>query len=183
MHFFLFHLLSFKGKDSNCTTQDHVKYLTKHLGELRRPEGVGRWKGRGNTDTCLVKNSAAVKLKDPLTFFFFMLKHRWQFHFNCWWKHSLLLLQHLTDCEEIPEYLLIADDVLVTSCSDVPLFASIEVWTPTAACAYLHPWGERSKRRASSLRCCPSSIKTVIGSSPWVEVHLWTWNASILVFC
>lgn len=70
MHFFLFHLLSFKGKDSNCTTQDYVKYLTKHLGELRRPEGVGRWKGRGDTDTCLVKNSAAVKLKDPLTFFY-----------------------------------------------------------------------------------------------------------------
>lgn len=63
MHFFLFHLLSFKGKDSNCTIEDHLIYLTNYLGQHRRPEGVGRWKGRGDKDTCPVKNSGAVNLR------------------------------------------------------------------------------------------------------------------------
>lgn len=61
MRFFLFHLLSFK--DSNCTIQDHVKYLTNQLGQQRRPEGVGGGKGRGGKDTCPRKNNGAVKLR------------------------------------------------------------------------------------------------------------------------
>lgn len=47
MHYFLFYLLSFKGKDSNCAIQNHIKYLTNCLGHQRRPEGAGRWKGGG----------------------------------------------------------------------------------------------------------------------------------------
>lgn len=48
-----------------------------------------------------------------------MPKLKQQFHFKCWLSQSLPLLQHLSNCEEIPEYLLVAGGVLLTSCSDV----------------------------------------------------------------
>lgn len=58
MNFSLFHLLSFKGKDSNCAIQDYVKYLSCCLVQQRRSGGVRRWKGREN-NTCSIKNAGA----------------------------------------------------------------------------------------------------------------------------
>lgn len=52
-----------------------------------------------------------------------MPKLKQQFLFNCWLTQSLQhQLQHLRNCEEISEYLVVADGVLVTSCSDVCFF-------------------------------------------------------------
>lgn len=52
-----------------------------------------------------------------------MPKLKQQFLFNCWLTQSLQhQLQHLRSCEEIPEYLVVADVVLVTSCSGVYFF-------------------------------------------------------------
>lgn len=103
---------------------------------------------------------------------------RCEINLNCWFTWSLPLLQHLTNCEEIPEYLL---TVSWWSHAVMFLFSSAGARTHAAACAFLHPPVERSKRQAPSLCCCPL-MTTLIACSRQTEVRLLTLNAGVSVF-